>query len=151
MPDYAIEPATAPGVLELLEASDAFHQALYPPEDNFLLDVSELLAPGVTVVVARVDGAAVGMGALVETGDGTAELKRMFVHDAARGRGVAGGILDALEKRARERAVTTLQLETGPLQPAAIAFYEKRGYRPTAAFGSYLEAENSLFFAKQLH
>lgn len=150
MPDYAIEPATAPGVLELLQASDDFHAELYPPEDNFLLDVSELLEPGVTVVVARVDGTAVGMGALVEAGDGTAELKRMFVHDAARGRGVAGGILDSLEERARERDVTLVQLETGPLQPAAIAFYEKRGYEPTGAFGSYLEAENSLFFAKTL-
>lgn len=150
MPDIAIEPATAPGVRELLEASDEFHNALYPPEENYLLDVSSLLKPGVTVVVARVDGAAVGMGALVEAGDGTAEVKRMFVRDEARGRGVAGGILDSLEQRARERDVTTLQLETGPLQPEAITFYEKRGFVPIEAFGEYLDATNSLFFAKSL-
>ena len=150
MPEIAIESADAPGVLDLLEASDEYHNALYPPEENYLLDVSSLLADGVTVVVARVDGAAVGMGALVETGDGTAELKRMFVRAQSRGLGIAGGILDSLEQRARERAVTTVQLETGPLQPAAIAFYEGRGYRPVAAFAPYLDATNSLFFAKQL-
>ena len=150
MPVIAIESADAPGVLALLEASDAFHNALYPPEENYLLDVGSLRADGVTVAVARVDGEAVGMGALVEAGDGTAELKRMFVHEAARGRGIAGGILDSLEERARGRGITTLQLETGPLQPAAVAFYEGRGYRPIPAFGSYLEAENSLFFAKAL-
>lgn len=150
MPEIAIESASAPGVGELLEASDDFHAALYPPEDNYLLDVSSLLADGVTVVVARVDGAAVGMGALVEAGDGTAELKRMFVRPDARGAGIAGGILDSLEERARERAVATIQLETGPLQPAAIAFYEGRGYLPVPAFAPYLDATNSLFFAKRL-
>ena len=150
MPDIAIESADAEGVLALLEASDEFHNALYPPEENYLLDVAELRTDAVTVVVARVDGEAVGMGALVETGDGAAELKRMFVRPEQRGRGIAGGILDLLEERARERAVTTVQLETGPLQPAAIAFYTARGYRAVPAFAPYLDATNSLFFAKQL-
>ena len=150
MPDIAIESADADGVLELLQASDEFHNALYPPEENYLLDVAELLIDAVTVVVARVDGEAVGMGALVETSGGAAELKRMFVRPEQRGLGIAGGILDSLERRARERAVTTVQLETGPLQPAAIAFYTARGYRAVPAFAPYLDATNSLFFAKQL-
>lgn len=145
-----VESADAPGVRKLLTASDAFHNDLYPPEDNFLLDVAALLAPSVTVVVARTADAAIAMGALVDHGDGTAELKRMFTVPAARGQGTAGLVLDALEQVARSLGIVTIQLETGPLQPAAIAFYEGRGYSATGAFGDYLEAENSLFFAKSL-
>ena len=145
-----VERADAPGVLELLHASDEFHTALYPPEDNFLLDVAALLVPSVTVVVARDAATAVAMGALVDHGDSTAELKRMFTVPAARGKGIAGRVLDALEQVARTKGITLVQLETGPLQPAAVAFYESRGYSATGAFGEYLEATNSLFFAKSL-
>lgn len=150
MTTIAVERADAPGVQALLEASDAFHGELYPPEENYLLDVAALLGPEVTVVVARDADAAVAMGALVDHGDSTAELKRMFTVPAARGQGTAGRVLDALEQVARTRGIVTIQLETGPLQPTAIAFYESRGYSATAAFGDYLEATNSLFFAKTL-
>ena len=133
----SIERADAPGVRELLELSDAFHAELYPPEGNYLLDVSELLADGVTVVVAREDGRAVGMGALVEKA-GYAEIKRMFVRDDARGGGIAAVILQSLEATAREKSVHTLQLETGPLQPAAIGFYVRHGFERIPLFGEYV-------------
>ena len=145
-----IERADAPGVRELLQASDDFHNALYPPEDNYLLDVAALLHPTVTVVVARDADAAIAMGALVDHGDSTAELKRMFTVPAARGRGIAGLVLDALEQVARTKGITLVQLETGPLQPAAIAFYESRGYSAVGAFGDYPDTGASLFFARSL-
>jgi len=145
-----VERADALGVRELLEASDEFHNALYPPEDNYLLDVAALLHPSVTVVVARAADAAIAMGALVDHGDSTAELKRMFTVPAARGRGVAGLVLDALEEVARAKGIALVQLETGPLQPAAISFYERRGYSAVGAFGDYPDTGASLFFARSL-
>lgn len=145
----SIEPADTPGILELLEASDAFHAALYPPEDNYLLSVDELLAPGATVVVARDGERAIGMGALVEK-NGYAEIKRMFVRPEARGSGIADGILRSLEAVARAANVDTLKLETGPLQPAALAFYERHGFTRTGAFGDYPEGPHSVFYAKPL-
>ena len=145
----SIEPADAPGILELLELSDAFHAELYPPEGNYLLHVSELLAPGVTVVVDRQGSHAVGMAALVLK-DGYAEIKRMFVRPDARGSGSAQGLLDALEQVASENQVVTLKLETGPLQPAAIAFYERNGFTRTAAFGEYPEGAHSIFYSKKV-
>ena len=147
--NLSIERADAPGVLELLELSDAFHAALYPPEGNYLLDVAALLADGVTIVVAREDGRAVGMGALVLK-DGYAEIKRMFVRDDARGAGIAAGILQSLEDVARARAVHTLQLETGPLQPAAIGFYVRHGFSRIPLFGEYVGSEHSICFGKSL-
>ena len=145
----AIERADAPGVLELLEASDRFHGELYPPEGNYLLDVSELIADSVTVVVAREDARAIGMGALVVKAD-YAEIKRMFLRPEARGSGIADGILQLLETTARSARVKQLRLETGPLQPAALAFYERHGYARIPAFGDYPESEHSLFYGKAL-
>ena len=143
----SIEHADADGVLALLAASDDFHNALYPPEGNYLLSTDELREA--TVVVARVDGEAIGMGALVRK-DGYAEIKRMFVRPESRGTGIADAILQSLEAAARAARVYTLKLETGPLQPAALAFYERHGFTRIAAFGDYPEGEHSVFYEKQL-
>jgi putative acetyltransferase len=145
----AIERADAPGIRQLLEASDAFHAELYPPEGNYLLDVSALLVDGVTVVVARSADVAIGMAALVQKA-GYAEIKRMFVLPEARGTGTAQGILQSLEQIARAARVHALKLETGPLQPAALAFYERNGFRRIPAFGDYPESEFSIFYGKRL-
>ena len=106
------------------------------------------------VLVARDDdGTAVGCGALRALGDGVAELKRMYVVPAARGRGVSKAVLAGLEDAARERGWGTLRLETGPLQPEAIGLYEGAGYRPVEAFGAYVgdpDAEGSLFYERVL-
>jgi GNAT superfamily N-acetyltransferase len=106
------------------------------------------------VLVARDDdGTAVGCGALRHLGGGTAEVKRMYVVPAARGRGSGKLLLAGLEQAARERGWTTLRLETGPRQPEAASLYLSAGYRPTTAFGDYVgarDAEDSLFFERIL-
>jgi GNAT superfamily N-acetyltransferase len=106
------------------------------------------------VLLARDDaGAVLGCGALRQLGPGTAELKRMYVVPAARGRGVSKVVLAALEDAARERGWTTLRLETGPRQPEAIALYAGSGYRAIGAFGAYAGdpgATDSLFFERVL-
>jgi GNAT superfamily N-acetyltransferase len=92
------------------------------------------------VLVAREDdGTPLGCGALRALGEDVAEVKRMYVVPAARGRGVSKAVLAALEDAARERGWTTLRLETGSLQPEAI--------------GAYVgdpDAEESLFFERVL-
>ena len=104
------------------------------------------------VLVARdAGGEAVGCGALRPLGDGVAEIKRMYVVPAARGRGLSKLVLAGLEAAARDRGWTTLRLETGPRQPEAIALYEGAGYRPIAAFGPYADdADDSLFYERVL-
>lgn len=107
------------------------------------------------VLVARDDdGTPLACGALRALGDGVAEVKRMYVVPAARGRGVSRAVLGALEDVARERGWATLRLETGPRQPEAIGLYTSAGYRPIEAFGAYVgdpDAEHSLFFERILH
>ncbi|WP_225822369.1 GNAT family N-acetyltransferase [Streptomyces naphthomycinicus] len=82
--------------------------------------------------------------------DGDAELKRMYVVDAMRGRGLARRMLAALEEDARAAGRIRMVLETGTKQPEAIALYTSSGYTPCAKFGYYRDYEESLCFAKRL-
>jgi putative acetyltransferase len=145
-----VETPRQPAVLELMRQGDEFTLSLYPPESCHLLGVEELEAPGVTVFVARDSDEVVGMAAIVDRGDGSGELKRMFVPEAARGRGVASTVLRTLEDFARGRGVHTIQLETGPRQHAALALYEHSGFSPIPNFGKYVGDPNSVCFEKKL-
>jgi putative acetyltransferase len=145
-----VEPPRQDDLIELMRRGDEFTLALYPPESAHLLGVEELELPGVTVFVARDGGTALGMAALVERGDGTAELKRMFVPPAARGRGIARDLLIAVEAHAVQHAVHLIQLETGPLQDAAIRLYERAGYLLIPNFGKYVGDDNSVCYEKSL-
>lgn len=82
--------------------------------------------------------------------DGDAELKRMYVMDELRGRGLARRMLAALEEDARAAGRTRMVLETGTKQPEAVALYASSGYEPCAKFGYYRFHELSLCFAKAL-
>lgn len=138
-----IEPARQPEVEAMLRAGEQLALSAYPADECFLLDISELEQPGVTVWVARRNGIAQGMASLV-IGREFPELKRLFVYEHARGAGLAGELLAAVEAHAREASASVIRLETGDRSAAAIALYEKRGYRHIARFGDYLDSASSV-------
>ncbi|WP_308201535.1 GNAT family N-acetyltransferase [Sphaerisporangium perillae] len=82
--------------------------------------------------------------------DGDAEIKRMFVVEEIRGRGLARRILAHLEADARAAGRVRMVLETGIAQPEAIALYTSSGYEPCSKFGYYRFGENSRCYAKPL-
>lgn len=82
--------------------------------------------------------------------DGDAEVKRMYVVEGMRGRGLARRILAALEADARAAGRSRMVLETGTEQPEAIALYTSSGYEPCEKFGYYRFHESSRCFAKGL-
>ena len=137
-------------VVTLIRQSDALMQSLYPAESNHLVDIDALAAPQVHFFVAREHGRALGCGAFVLGTDGHAEMKRVFVTPAARGKGVARVLMAALEREAAELGVTLMQLETGIKQPEAIALYREFGYTERGTFGSYQPDPLSLFMEKRL-
>ena len=145
----AIESPREAGIAELLRAGEAYAESLYPAEENFILPLEALEGPGVTVFVARAAGEALGMAALVQHGSDF-ELKRLFVSDAARGQGVAGLLLDALEEHARASGAASIRLETGNRSHAAIALYDKRGYRHIPRFGEYTDSASSVCMELEL-
>lgn len=139
---------TDPGVTELFAAADAYGLSIYPPENYHALDVAEFARDDVLLLVARSDsGEALGMAALVTT---TAELKRMFVAESARGAGTGRALLGAIESAARDRGIRTLRLETGEPQVEAIALYERAGYVRIPAFGEYVDDPTSVCMEKML-
>lgn len=152
MPDVTIaeELPRQPEILHLLEMSDAYAASLYPAESNHLVDVSTLERPGVSFFVARFDGAAVGCCALVEAGDGTAEIKRMFVHPQARGLKVGKRLLQTIERHGESLGLDVIRLETGIHQPEAIGLYRAAGYVERPPFGCYQPDPLSLFMEKAL-
>ena len=139
-----------PQCLELLTRLDAYLTGLYPPEQNHILSVSQLLAPGVSFVAAHHGGAVVGCGALVRRGRAYAEIKRMFVEPEVRGKRIGRRILAHLERLAALDGFTVLRLETGIRQPEALALYERAGYRHTGPFGEYCSNETSVFMEKPI-
>jgi putative acetyltransferase len=96
-------------------------------------------------------GEAISCGALRRLDSVSAEIKRMYVVPGMRGRGVAVGVLRALEEAAVERGWRTLRLETGTEQPDAQRFYRREGYREIPLFGNYVGSELSVCYERQLY
>ena len=80
----------------------------------------------------------------------TAEIKRMYVAAAARGRGLARAMLAHLERTAASSGAEAMILETGTAQPEAIALYGSSGYTPIPSFGYYRDEPLNRCFGKPL-
>lgn len=112
----------------------------------------EFEPPNGVFLVAYVDGEPVGCAAWRTNAQdrSAAEIKRMYVRPAARGRGVALALLRTVEDDARSAGRTRAILETGTRQPEAIALYEKAGYARIPDFGHYRDAPNVRSFGRGL-
>jgi putative acetyltransferase len=148
----ASEPFDSADALRLVGALDAHLASRYPPDQRFGPNLRpEHLAPGLgTFVVARLDGTAVGCGAIRRLDEMTVEVKRMFVEPEMRGRGVAKQVLDRLEGDARAMGVNRLVLETGIHQAEAIGLYRRAGFMPVDCWGEYANAPTSVCFEKTI-
>ena len=156
MPQILIEKvdSVTNDVRALIFELDSTLAVAYPPEQMHGLTLNSLFQPHVQFFIARIGDAAVGCGG-VAFFDGFAEVKRMYVREAARGDGIAQAVLTYIEGVTRAAGVSILRLETGVRQPAAIRLYERFGFRPCAAFGPYTTMapaaiKNSLFYEKAL-
>lgn len=102
------------------------------------------------VIVAYEHDEAVGCGAIKEYAPGVMEVKRMFTSPAHRGKGIAGKVLQELERWAAELGYHKCILETGKKQTEAVALYPRKGYTLIPNYGQYAGMDNSLCFEKQL-
>jgi GNAT superfamily N-acetyltransferase len=102
------------------------------------------------VIVAHENDMPVGCGAIKEYTSDTMEVKRMYVNEDKRRKGIASTILKELEHWALELNYKKCLLETGKNQPEAIALYKKNGYKIVANYGQYENIENSICFEKLL-
>ena len=88
------------------------------------------------VLVAEVDGEIVGAVTIAAPGNPYAEISQphelevrmLAVAASARGQGIAGRLMDAVEARAHQLGLTGVALSTAPTMQTAHRLYERRGY-----------------------
>ena len=129
--------------------------AEYSSEQRHGLTLEAIFQSHIRFFLARLDGAPAGCGGVALFAD-FAEVKRMYVREGLRGRGVAQALLARIEAEARQAGLPLLRLETGNRQVAALRLYACAGYQPCAAFGAYatmtLQAvATSVFLEKRLN
>jgi len=139
----------------LLAASDAYMLSRYPAVGSHLESAAALGRPGVSLLGAWWDGQLVGCGAvkLVQPDDGGrayGEIKRVFLFEAWRGRGISKALMQRLELLLQIQGVTLARLETGIHQPEAHALYQGLGYQRCGPFGGYEPDPHSVFMQKRL-
>ena len=107
------------------------------------------------VVVAYVesgDGAAIpaGCASFKKYDEKCAELKRVFVREEFRGRGISKKLLNTIEDSAKKKGFEYLILETGEVLTNAMALYRKTGFEVFPNYGPYKCMADSVCMKKKL-
>ena len=149
-----------PDAVALNDQVQAYYTEVYGGSDATAMETAQFLPPRGLYLLGYDDGRPVVSGAwrALDAGqaggdpvrDGDAEIKRMYVVPAARGRGHARSLLAELERTAADAGRRRMVLETGDAQPEAIALYVSSGYEPIPVFGRHRGDPRSRCFAKPL-
>lgn len=92
----------------------------------------EYVPPAGDLLLAWRGGEAVGVVALRRFGEGIAEMKRLYLGDAARGLGAGRKLAEQVVVSARSLGYRSLRLDTAISMTAAIRLYESMGFRRLA-------------------
>ncbi|MFC7532086.1 GNAT family N-acetyltransferase [Actinoplanes sp. GCM10030250] len=123
---------------ELAAAGTGAGDRIFEPHDD------------VAYLVGVVQGRAVACGAWQALDGGVAEVRRMYVRPAFRGRGLARQMIVAVEEEALAAGCPVIRLAAGTRLTAAIALYQSSGYRQVEPFGEHAAGPDRLCFEKRL-
>jgi len=132
---HAAVRATTPGVEYMRADAERMPGPYVPPRGGLWLAVH--------------DDVGVGCVALRPIDEGSAEVKRMFVDEAWRGRGVGRALMETVIAAAHERGYATLRLGTLDDMKAAQQLYESLGFRPIDRYRPD-ELVDTLFYELEL-
>ncbi|HEX5090019.1 MAG TPA: GNAT family N-acetyltransferase [Nocardioides sp.] len=107
---------------------------------------------GGALLLAEDHGVALGCVALRQLDHESCEMKRMYVDDAGRGRGVGRALGEAVVHRARDLGYSALYLDTSVEQHEAIGLYRSLGFEECDPFHVVPDVMQGwlLFFRKAL-
>jgi GrpB-like predicted nucleotidyltransferase (UPF0157 family)/GNAT superfamily N-acetyltransferase len=108
----------------------------------------DLVPPAGVLLLARVGGAAAGLGGVRHLNTDFAEVKTMFVAPPFRGIGLGRRILGRLEEIASERGCRAVRLDTSAYLTPAVRLYRAAGYREIPAYNENPKAD--LWFERRL-
>ena len=139
-----------PDTVLLLERLQELYTRIYGGPDASPIHDAEFDPPHGAIAVGYLNGEPVAIGAWRRVSDDRAELKRMFVADAHRGRGYSREVLSWLENSARDHGVTFMILETNENHPTAIALYRSAGYGDIPNYGHYANNIHTVSLGREL-
>lgn len=150
--DFRIEPRPYHDavVQRLVDEVQAEYVRRYGGPDAAAVTPGEFEPPQGLFLVGLLAGTPSVTGGWRFIAEDTVEIKRMFVVEHARRRGLARRMLSELEDSAAAAGATRVVLNTGDQQPEAIALYESAGYLGIDGFGHYACAPGAVFYGKQL-
>ncbi|MGH8877699.1 MAG: GNAT family N-acetyltransferase [Stackebrandtia sp.] len=148
--EFRLEPYDSAAAKVLTVAVQGEYHRRYGGPDETVLAVADFLPPRGGYFVAYDDGEPVASGAWRSHGESDAEMKRLYVVDAARGRGLARQMVALLEADAAASGRSRMILETGDGQPEALALYASLGYREVRPFGVYANEDGAFHLGKAL-
>jgi drug/metabolite transporter (DMT)-like permease/GNAT superfamily N-acetyltransferase len=130
-------------------AGELVEQEIERAPERVATQASDYAAPcGTFLVVYDDEGRAIACGGVRSLGNGTAEVKRMYVVPEARGDGVGSRLLTRLEDEARRLGYGSLRLDTAAPLTAAQALYRRAGYHEIRDYNG--NAAASHWFEKDL-
>lgn len=139
-----------PDVLVLISNlnSDLYSRYPEPGALLFSLEAADIEDGVGLLLMAVLDDEPVGCGAfrLMDDRPGSAEIKRMYVTLAGRGKKIGSAILTELERRAE--GIDRFALEFGPRQHEAQAMFESAGYTVCDPWGPFIGKEFSICMEK---
>lgn len=89
------------------------------------------------VVIANDGQQTAGCAALRKYSETEIEVKRVFVKESYRGRGIGGQMLEHLIKRASEMDYKYMLLETGAFLASSVRLYKRYGFEQIENYGDY--------------
>lgn len=137
----------------MVAALNAHMRPLSPPEFQFQMTADQMANSDTTLFVVRdTNSQPVGMGAIKVENRDMGEVKRMYVDQSLRGKGLGRMILASVESKARAYGLTWLKLETGSTAgfEAAWRVYELAGFSQCGAYLDYPDSGYSRFYEKNL-
>lgn len=146
--------APTPEARFLVDELEGWLSQFYTREQRHGLPLEAIFQSHIRFFIARMGGDPAGCGGIALF-DGFAELKRMYVREGLRGRGIADAIVARFEEVARAANLSLVKLETGIHQHASLRFYEKSGFKRCGPFPPYTAMdksaiETSVFMEKRL-
>lgn len=97
-----------------------------------------------TVWVAYENGFPMGCVAYRKREAETGEVKRLFIREEYRGRGISKELLRTVEAHAREQGCASLLLDTRITLEPAVSLYRSFGYQIVYQQGLYIQMEKEL-------
>lgn len=136
--------------MELCHELDDFLNELVGGEENRAEYILYNQLDDIHNVVVTYDDIPVGSASFKKYDDECAEVKRVFVKEEYRNKGIANELMELLENAAREQGYRYLILESGAPLVAAMALYRKIGYKVIQNYGQYRDMPDSICMKKKL-